>query len=227
MFGLTYIRKLYNYSMEDLSKKLGVSKQTISKWENQKIPISDKRLKQLSEIFKIPEEYFNTQLSDTDELLVQKTKLESEIKYVNGDKNKIFIENDEDNEKAFELDMVNIQIVFKDVFERLMKVLGDDNKYPEEIQEDLVILNFDIALFEKCNPIEIEVVIQILSVLNDYFEYGHLHHKFKNNENKDKYDYILCNDFSLKLISLLKELKEDFKKYRPIPYEQFFGNDKK
>lgn len=77
MFGLTYIRNLYNFSMDDLSKKLSVSKQTISKWENKKIPISEERLEQLSEVFKIPKEYFSKDLFSFDEANIQIIKLEN------------------------------------------------------------------------------------------------------------------------------------------------------
>jgi len=79
MIGLIYIRKLYDMSMEDVAQKLGITKQTISKWEKQKIPISDKRLRQLSNLFNIPEKYFQGEISDLNKLYIQKIKLNNEM----------------------------------------------------------------------------------------------------------------------------------------------------
>lgn len=82
MLGLTYIRKIYGFSMDELAIKLEVSKQTISKWENLKIPISLDRVKQLSEIFSIPENYFSKELNEIEKLEVQKIKIINELKPV-------------------------------------------------------------------------------------------------------------------------------------------------
>lgn len=80
MIGLYFIRKLYNMSMDELAHNLNITKQTVSKWEKRKIPISDKRLNQLSNLFNIQEKYFQKELNEIDELEIQNIKLNNELK---------------------------------------------------------------------------------------------------------------------------------------------------
>jgi transcriptional regulator with XRE-family HTH domain len=58
MNGLQYIRKDFGMTLAALGKKMGVSRQTISQWEQGTCPIPDSRLKELSNIFNLPEKYF-------------------------------------------------------------------------------------------------------------------------------------------------------------------------
>jgi transcriptional regulator with XRE-family HTH domain len=67
-------------SMDELAHNLNITKQTVSKWEKRKIPISDKRLNQLSNLFNIQEKYFQKELNEIDELEIQNIKLNNELK---------------------------------------------------------------------------------------------------------------------------------------------------
>ena len=58
MSGLMYIRKLLEISNSELARKLNVSRQAVLSWEQGKKPIPNKRLKELSSYFGIPEKYF-------------------------------------------------------------------------------------------------------------------------------------------------------------------------
>ena len=58
MSGLEFIRKQLGYSGSAIAKKLSVSQPTVFEWEHGKRPIPQSRLKQLSTLFGIPEEYF-------------------------------------------------------------------------------------------------------------------------------------------------------------------------
>ena len=75
MIGLKYIRTLFNDTGEDVAEKLGVTKVTISKWENGIKPIPQKRLTELSEIYGIPEKYFNKELTKIEELKIERKRL--------------------------------------------------------------------------------------------------------------------------------------------------------
>lgn len=77
--GLSYIRKLYNYSMQDLGTALRISKQTVSKWENNQKPIPEERITQLSKLFDVDKEYFSRTLYETDKIFLQANKLANEI----------------------------------------------------------------------------------------------------------------------------------------------------
>jgi len=63
MNGLRYIRERCNMTASELSLKLGVTRQSISMWEQGKKNIPQARLEQLSIIFGVSEEYFG-EISD-------------------------------------------------------------------------------------------------------------------------------------------------------------------
>lgn len=78
--GLLQIRQLYNLSLQELADKLQVSNQMVSMWERHKKPISKNKLKQLSELFNIPDYYFVEELDELDMLEVQSIKLKNAYK---------------------------------------------------------------------------------------------------------------------------------------------------
>lgn len=79
MIGLEYILNLYNMQHQELAEKLGIRKQNINLWIKQKQNLSKKHLPKLAEIFKIPQEYFEKELTDVDKLIIQKEKLKNEL----------------------------------------------------------------------------------------------------------------------------------------------------
>jgi len=75
MTGLTYIREIFNMSMNDLAEKLGVTKQTISKWESGKVQVSDERLSQLEHIFKLSAAFFlKKEFTDADIIEIEQAR---------------------------------------------------------------------------------------------------------------------------------------------------------
>ncbi|NRT92353.1 helix-turn-helix domain-containing protein [Clostridium beijerinckii] len=79
MIGLEYILNLYNMQHQELAEKLGIRKQNINLWIKRKQNLSKKHLPKLEEIFKIPQEYFEKELTDVDKLIIQKEKLKNEL----------------------------------------------------------------------------------------------------------------------------------------------------
>lgn len=87
MNGLEYVLKLYNVTQQELADNLGIKQQNIDLWirdKSRKIP--KKHLPKLAEIFNIPEEYFQKELSYNDKEKIQMMKLygindESELGY--------------------------------------------------------------------------------------------------------------------------------------------------
>lgn len=55
MIGLQYIRKAYGMSLDTLGKRMGITRQTISQWEHGTCAIPGSRLKEMSQIFGVPE----------------------------------------------------------------------------------------------------------------------------------------------------------------------------
>ncbi len=95
MIGLDFICKLYDKQFKDVAEELGVSKQVINGWIKGKYNISKKHLPRLSEIFQIPEEYFQKELNDVDQIEIQQKKIRNEL--VEYEYEHTFI--DEDGEK--------------------------------------------------------------------------------------------------------------------------------
>lgn len=80
MIGLEYILKLYNITQQELAEKLGIKRQNIDAWIRGKRKIPQKHLLKLSEIFKLPEGYFQSELSEKDKLTIQQLKIRNELR---------------------------------------------------------------------------------------------------------------------------------------------------
>ena len=74
MIGLEYILDIYNVMHQDLAETLGIKKQNINLWIKGKQNISKKYIPKLSEMFKIPEEYFQKDVDEVDKLKIQRIK---------------------------------------------------------------------------------------------------------------------------------------------------------
>lgn len=79
MIGLEYIVNLYNYQFKDIAEELGVSKQVVNGWIKERYKISRKHLPKLSNIFNIPEQYFQKELTELDKCNIQEIKLSNEV----------------------------------------------------------------------------------------------------------------------------------------------------
>lgn len=80
MIGLIYVRNWIGMTMEELAAKLETTKQNISLWENDaKRKIPKRYLPILQEMFGVPEEYFQKELLEIDELNVQEFMLNKQL----------------------------------------------------------------------------------------------------------------------------------------------------
>ena len=79
MIGLELIRKQSGMSLADLSKRLGVSRQFISKWERGEKSIPEKYLCTLAEIFGFEHEILQKELDEVDKLKMQSIQLKKAI----------------------------------------------------------------------------------------------------------------------------------------------------
>lgn len=154
MIGLEYICKLYNKQFKDLAEQLGVSKQVVNGWIKEKYKISKKHLPKLSEMFNIPEEYFQKELTDIDKLIIQKGKLERELKpQIKKYQTRLVL-----SENSEEADLEDIPIYdqkeMNDIEIEITKV-----KIVEEIREAMSDLNKDY---------EIGVIEQIAKLIKHY-----------------------------------------------------------
>ncbi|MCR5673784.1 MAG: helix-turn-helix transcriptional regulator [Lachnospiraceae bacterium] len=77
MNGLKLIRTRCDYTIMDVAKKLGVSKQAVSAWENGKKEIPEARKRQLAAVFGLDESFFITDRSEDER--VQKLSCSDEF----------------------------------------------------------------------------------------------------------------------------------------------------
>lgn len=219
--GLTYIRKLYNYSMQELAERMIVSKQTVSKWESKKKPITAERINQLSKLFIQDERYFTESLTKTDELRIQQRKLaneEDELKLTQ------VIEDGEGNEIEIPLYINSNQI--EDLSDEISK-----NKIIEEVRQIMrkvkyreieesgiygwnVVTRFqqfiDIIKSEKINDYSLWCILKSIDIV-----YG------INKENAERYN---SNEYIKELVNTMQNDRNEIHQREntnnpPVPSE--------
>jgi len=82
LIGLEYILNLYNLQHIELAEKLGIKKQNINMWVKGRQNIPKKYLPVLEELFGIAQSYFGRELSEIEQLEIQKEKLKRDLKPV-------------------------------------------------------------------------------------------------------------------------------------------------
>ena len=82
LIGLEYVLNLYNLQHIELAEKLGIKKQNINMWVKGRQNIPKKYLPVLEELFGIDQSYFGRELSEIDQLEIQKEKLKRDLKPV-------------------------------------------------------------------------------------------------------------------------------------------------
>lgn len=79
MIGLEYILQATGMQGKELAEQLGINKQNTTLWISGKQKIPKKHLPILERIFKIPQDYFQKELTEIDKLEIQKIKLDQDL----------------------------------------------------------------------------------------------------------------------------------------------------
>lgn len=79
LIGLEYILNLYNLQHIELAERLGIKKQNINMWVKGRQNIPKKYLPVLEEFFGIDQSYFGRELSEIEQLEIQKEKLKRDL----------------------------------------------------------------------------------------------------------------------------------------------------
>ena len=79
LIGLEYILNLYNLQHIELAERLGIKKQNINMWVKGRQNIPKKYLPVLEELFGIDQSFFGRELSEIDQLEIQKEKLKRDL----------------------------------------------------------------------------------------------------------------------------------------------------
>ncbi|QMT16246.1 helix-turn-helix transcriptional regulator [Planococcus maritimus] len=167
MIGLEYIVKEFHMGYREVAKQLGVSPQTIQDWLKERRKIPEKRLEQLSFIFKLPTEYFHKELNNTEKLAVTVSYLKSisesiEVPVLEEEDGEIIINHHsatyEDEIKFLEniLETKKKAKLLKDEINKLMEV-------DENLEADIEAGAFNPLQFDFSNTVAIQNMVEILN----------------------------------------------------------------
>lgn len=210
MFGAEYIIMLFNTNPNQIAEDFQISKQSVYMWiKKKKIP--SKRLKQLSDKFGIPEEYFCKNLTRSDELKIQAIKLRNEdeghnIQFLND-------EGEIESNTLFENEQIARSLLTKSEHLESLESLVSDIK---------ILIEQDDENFMSVGAAENKSNLQTLSSVTGIL----------NSSNSDKKDAlgILIEFFVLDTIEMDKDLfleffpKEEISKRIPY-YKMAFAKD--
>ncbi|MDZ5038213.1 helix-turn-helix domain-containing protein [Clostridium perfringens] len=127
MIGLEYLLDINNMQSKQLAEMLGIGKAAVSSWINKKRLISTKHYEKLKEIFKVPEEYFQKELTEIDKLNLQRLKLENDtVEYTYKDtiwdeetKQEIEVDRVGYNMPVETMEMLDLDIKHKELFKNI------------------------------------------------------------------------------------------------------------
>lgn len=78
--NISFLRKKFNYTQEELAKKLNITRQTVSKWENGEVVPDSYNLIEISKLFSVKvQDLIMTDLRDGNELISDTDKLDNKI----------------------------------------------------------------------------------------------------------------------------------------------------
>ncbi|NFA42114.1 XRE family transcriptional regulator [Clostridium botulinum] len=232
MIGLEYVLKLFEMTQQELAQKLGIKQQNIDLWirdKNRSIP--NKHLPKLSDIFNIPEKYFQKELDSKDKEKIQMMKLyetndEEKLGYKKIDK---IIESEKWNlgecEYEFEEEMKTSLLEYNSSKEELLnnihKILdlgiGTANYTPTAYilkisSRELYLQQIEmfIDIVKKSSNIERQIIGDILMIFQTYLIFGYKKKEYSKKQMKNEaMDMIVKNqvNFNNKLMDLIMDYK--------------------
>lgn len=161
MNGLKYFRKISNLSLEDIAKKIGVTRSVISKWERGERNMTRENAKKLEEAFKIPSWYFDDDLDENDMLNLKKIKLQNDIFLTTQQVGEIYVSDDNEcliNESKKTNVMIKIQSLSNNIKNYLLPF--EVTEYEEDIED--YVSNHEQDILE-----DIEIISDFITVLSE------------------------------------------------------------
>lgn len=143
MIGLEFIMETYNTNANRLAEELQISRHTIYDWLKGRRKIPAKRLKQLSEYFELPEEYFQKELSAHEKFDVQLMKLKREKEEID---EADILSSSYPSSPIFEGDIANLLVRIKNVL--LNSPEREDHLYRLQIITDILEKSVTSDLFD-------------------------------------------------------------------------------
>lgn len=214
--NLKAIRKLYGMSLQEVAKAIGISFQTISKYESGKIPISNEKLDIISKHFKISKEYFiKNGFNELDKLSIQREKIineseEIEVEETDPDTGDKYIRKfDTMDETAYIMATyeINREKLLRKIRENLNNVIND---CMEDQERNDGMASYEQAISEANNKISIyENIINLESKVDHL-----IFHKVMNALTISLENGFDSDEFTNKLIKLIKNEIQEKEKQR-------------
>jgi len=196
--GLEYILNLFNMQHIELANKLGIKKQNINMWIKGKQNIPKKYLPVLEELFHIPADYFQKDLTNLDKLEIQKGKLKQDLQPVIKSYETQFTLNEESEY------LIDIPIYDKEEMNTIERLIDkanlvarfkaaidvvDDNPYSETFA--LIVELLEKSQHESILQRTIEGLAHYLEVLPDWIDSDESQSEFESElfDVLDDYNY--------------------------------------
>lgn len=216
MNGLKFIRKQCDFSLSGLADCLGVSRQIINMWENEKKEIPYRRKHQLSQFFGVDESFFGEITDEEKQILLDKAMfsyksgIENTYRYIPEDKNErqmvYFIK-----ERQFTIDeelSINAQNN-KELIERIRKNMScpSNGSFRDELAAGYracyVFTNF-VDAYEYCfakEPIEKMLCWQVMALVSEAVRSA-----FTGKQREDKFDGEYRKDEDVEFVNEISEI---------------------
>lgn len=146
---------------QELAEKLGIKKQNINLWIKKKQNISKKYLPILSKMFKVPEEMFQNELNNIDEMNIQRIKLENEIGGI--------VDSDEKVQKYVEVEGLDVDIYFYESLQKFQDAIDLNGKSINEAESTALAIDLFAELLNIKNNSNLDILkaLGILDIIND------------------------------------------------------------
>lgn len=237
MIGLKYIRTLFNDTGEEVAEKLGVTKVTISKWENGIKPIPQKRITELSRIYGISEKYFNKELTKADELTISHHKLSNDydnsvVEYEEpiafdskGNPIEYITRFDGDRNTAEAIRFTELEIKIEQLLQKIRNTIHNSSiDYDDEFTNSDSIIDTqeqNLGLFSKFNLLMNENDAMFLAYILRAVE-------LSNDDSWGENPRLDRNGLTGRVLKAINEWKEEEKKRQEAEYQEYkelFGLD--
>jgi transcriptional regulator with XRE-family HTH domain len=178
MIGLEFIINIDKISSTELSDKLGIAKQNISRWISGDRKIPQKYLPLLEQIFNLPQEYFQKELNLLEMTTIARKNLQSEVNF------QPVIEkflstglNEQEMLKMFQVKYLRNQEELLVVMDDIYKLMDSDIDF---LDMDFIIDAFkSMVEITRLEKMDVNVLNHILDTI--------LHNKPSKNSENDEY----------------------------------------
>ena len=148
MLGLEYLCSINNLTYTDLSKKLNISRQTVTNWIAGRRNISEKYFNDLKKIFGISPEWIIKEINDIDKIKIQDILFETKLAEIESNAKTRLITKEVISKEVREY-RIKKQELIENISDYLEKVYMDKYEKFEDDFDAVISCKFVVGIFEK------------------------------------------------------------------------------